>query len=48
VVKIKHPHLELEVWQDGHGEWFYLNLVTDAMGEADYAIGSALPILHIA
>lgn len=41
-------HLELEVWQDGHGEWFYLNLVTDAMGEADYAIGSALPILHIA
>lgn len=40
-------HLELEVWQDGHGEWFYLNRTTDAMGEAEYNIGSTLPILHI-
>lgn len=29
-------HLELELFPDRHGEWFYLNHDTNAMWEADY------------
>lgn len=40
VWRFNAEHLELELFPERRGEWFYLNHDTNAMWEADYQVGA--------